>query len=376
MKVPLAWRILTHDKRRTVLALIGIFMAILLVFVELGFFYAVPRGGLLLYDNMRFDLLLASNQYEYQSQPGAFPLSQLEKVRSSAGVAEATPLYFGVAKWKSGEGDLWPDIFTIAYDPASHIFIPDSINRQTAVLARVDTVLVDSTTRPLFGSLDTGRVVEFDDHKVTIGGQYALGTGFMGLGVALASTANFARLFPQRGSAIVNLGLIRLKAGVDPARAAADLQKLTGTGTKIFTRQELDAHETAYWTTRTSVGIIFGSGLLISFVVGIMIVYQIVSTQVGRQLPQFATLKAIGYRDRALAATVSAMSLLIVIAGFIPALAAALGLYSVIRQKTLLPVMMSEMRLLAVFAAALAMAVISALLSVWVLRRADPADVF
>ena len=123
-------------------------------------------------------------------------------------------------------------------------------------------------------------------------------------------------------------------------------------------------------------GIIFGSGLLISFVVGIMIVYQIVSTQVGRQLPQFATLKAIGYRDRALAATVSAMSLLIVIAGFIPAMVAALGLYSLIRQKTLLPVMMSEMRLLAVFAAALGMAVISALLSVWVLRRADPADVF
>ena len=230
MKVPLAWRILTDDKRRTALALIGIFMAILLVFVELGFFYAVPRGGLLLYDNMRFDLLLASNQYEYQAQPGAFPLSQLEKVRSSPDVAEATPIYFGVAKWKSGEGDLWPDVFMIGYDPASHIFIPDSINRQTAVLDRVDTVLVDSSTRPIFGPLDTGRVVEIDDRKVTIGGQYALGTGFMGLGVALASTANFARLFPQRGSTIVNLGTIRLKAGVDPDRAASDLQKLTGAG--------------------------------------------------------------------------------------------------------------------------------------------------
>jgi putative ABC transport system permease protein len=376
MKVPLAWRILTYDKRRTALALIGIFMAILLVFVELGFFYAVPRGGLLLYDNMRFDLLLTSNQYEYQAQPGAFPLGQLERVRSSPDVADATPIYFGFAKWKSGERDLWPDFFMIGFDPASHIFIPDSIDRQAAALDRVDTVLVDSATRPIFGPLGTGRVVEIDDRKVTIGGQYVLGTGFMGLGVALASTANFARLLPQRGPAIVNLGAIRLKAGVDPGRAAGDLQKLAGANTRIFTRQELDAHEAAYWTTRTSVGIIFGSGLLISLVVGTMIVYQIVSTQVGRQLPQFATLKAIGYRDRSLAATVSAMSLLIVIVGFIPALAAALGLYSLIRRETLLPVTMSEMRLLAVFAAALGMAVISALLSVSVLRRADPADVF
>jgi putative ABC transport system permease protein len=376
MKVPLAWRILTYDKRRTALALIGIFMAILLVFVELGFFNAVPRGGLLLYDNMRFDLLLTSDQYEYQAQPGAFPLSQLERVRSSPGVAEVTAIYFGFAKWKSGEGDLWPDVFMIGFDPASHIFLPDSINRQTAVLDRIDTVLVDSSTRPIFGPLGTDRVVEIDDRKLTIGGQYVLGTGFMGLGVALTNPENFARLFPQRGSEVVNLGAIRLKAGVDPDRVGADLQKLAGAGTRIFTPQELAAHETAYWTTRTSVGIIFGSGLLISLVVGVMIVYQIVSTQIGQQLPQFATLKAIGYRDRSLTATVSAMSLLIVIAGFIPALAAALGLYSLIRQETLLPVMMSEMRILAVFAAALGMAVISALLSVWVLRRADPADVF
>jgi putative ABC transport system permease protein len=264
----------------------------------------------------------------------------------------------------------------IGFDPASHIFILDSINRQTTVLDQVDTVLVDSSTRPMFGPLNTGRVVEIDDRKVAIGGQYALGTGFMGLGVALTGTASFARLFPQRGSAIVNLGAIRLKGGVDPGRAADDLQKLAGAGTRIFTRRQLDAHETAYWTTRTSVGIIFGSGLLISLVVGVMIVYQIVSTQVGRQLPQFATLKAIGYSDRSLVTTVSAMSLLIVMAGFIPAVAAAFGLYSLIRQETLLPVMMSEMRLLAVFVAALGMAVISALLSVWVLRRADPAEVF
>lgn len=375
MKVPLAWRILTYDKRRTGLALVGIFLAILLIFVELGFFYAVPRGGLLLYDNMKFDLLLASDQYEYQAQPGSIPLSQIDRTRSAPDVQTATPIYFGFAKWKSGEAGLWPDVFVIGFDPASHIFIPDSINRQIATLKRADTILVDSQTRPMFGPLDTGRVVDINDRNVTIGGTYTLGTGFMGLGVVMASTATFTRLFPLR-SGTANLGPIQLKEGIDPDRAANDLRKVIGAGAQIFTHRGLDAHETAYWTTRTSVGLIFGSGLLISFVVGIMIVYQIVSTQVSRQLPQFATLKAIGYPDRSLTATVSAMSLLIVIAGFVPAVAAAFGLYSLIRQKTLLPVTMSEMRILAVFAAALAMAVISALLSVGGLRRADPADVF
>ena len=177
------------------------------------------------------------------------------------------------------------------------------------MLDRPDTILVDSATRPIFGPLATGRVVEIGDRAMTIGGQYVLGTGFMGLGVAMAGAANFARLFAGRGLDRVNLGPIRLKPGVDPVQAAAELRRVAGPGTQIFTRDELARHETSYWTTRTSVGLVFGSGLLISVVVGVMVVYQIVSAQVSRQLPQFATLKAIGYGDGTLAATVAAMSL-------------------------------------------------------------------
>ncbi len=376
MTISLAWRILTHQKGRTALALVGIFMAILLVFIQLGLFFAVPQGGMLLYDNMRFDLLLVSDQYEYQAQPGAFALSRLDRVRASPDVAAVTPIYFAVGKWKGGQGGVWPDVFVIGFDPASHVFLPESIDRQSAVLERPDTILVDSATRPIFGPLTPGRVVDIGDRAVKLAGQYRLGTGFMGLGAALANEPNFASLFPGRRLGQVNLGSIRLKPGADPDRAAVDLRKLLGAGAKIFTRRELADHETSYWTTRTSVGLIFGSGLLISLVVGIMVVYQIVSTQVSRQLPQFATLKAIGYNDSALAATVAAMSLLIAAAAFVPALAAAAWVYEVVRQQTLLPVTMTPGHAAAVLAAALAMAAIAALLALGGLRRADPADVF
>src|SRR5207302_6033103 len=66
----LAWRILVDQKGRTVLATGGIFIAILLIFVELGFFVAVPQGGMLIYDHLRFDLLVCSNKYVFQSQSG------------------------------------------------------------------------------------------------------------------------------------------------------------------------------------------------------------------------------------------------------------------------------------------------------------------
>jgi putative ABC transport system permease protein len=372
----LAWRILTYDKGRTALAVAGVFLAILLVFVQLGFFIAVPQGGMLLYDRTRFDLLIASTGYEYQVQPGEFPLSQLDRARTAPEVALAAPLYFGSAKWRSGEDGKAPDIFVMGLDPQDRIFTSEDIDRQLAVLDQADTGLVDSATRSMFGPLTTGRVVDIAGDKVKIGGDYVLGTGFMGLGVILVSTQNFVRLFPYRKLAQVNLGLIQLKHGVDPDRAAASLRQLLGGDIRIFTRPELEAHETAYWTTRTSVGLLFGSGLIVSFIVGVMVVYQILATQVSRQLPQFATLKAVGYGDRFLNGTVVTMALLIVLAGFFPALVAALGIYAVIREETLLPVEMSGPRIAIVFAATLAMAAASALLSMSSLRRADPADLF
>jgi putative ABC transport system permease protein len=375
-RVALAWRILTYEKGRTTLAIAGVFMAILLIFVELGFFFAVPQGGMLLYDNMQFDLLMCSNQYEYQVQPGQFPRSQLDRVRTAPEVAQATALYFGSAKWRSGEDGKSPDVFVIGLDPREGIFKVDDINDQLSVIEKTDTVLVDSGTRPMFGPLTTGRLVKINDQTETISGRYDLGTGFMGLGVILVSEPNFARLFPYRSLDQVNLGPILLKPGVEPEQAAAELRKLVSPDVEIFTRRALENREVAYWTTRTSVGLVFGSGLIISFIVGIMVVYQTLATQVSRQLRQFATLKAIGYANRSLDGTVVAMSLLIVVVGFIPATAAALGLYSVIREETLLPVAMTSIRLGAVFVATLAMASFSALLSLGGLRRADPADMF
>ena len=376
MNFALAWRILTHDKGRTALAVAGVFLAIVLVFVQLGFFIAVPRGGMLLYDRTRFDLLVASTAYEYQVQPGEFPVSQLDRAKTAPEVALAAPLYFGSAKWRSGADGKAPDVFVIGLNPQAQIFTSEDLNRQLAILDQADTALVDSATRPMFGPLTAGRVVEIDGDKLKIGGDYVLGTGFMGLGVILISAKNFGRLFPFRNLDQVNLGLIQLKPGVDPDRAAASLRKLLGTDVQIFTHPKLEAHETAYWTTRTSVGLLFGSGLIVSFIVGVMVVYQILATQVSRQLPQFATLKAVGYGDTFLSGTVITMALLIVLAGFFPALAAALGIYAVIREETLLPVEMSGARIAAVFAATLAMAAASALLSMGSLRRADPADLF
>lgn len=371
-----AWRILTHQKGRTALATGGIFIAILLIFVELGFFVAVPQGGMLIYDHMRFDLLVVSDKYLFQSQAGQFPRARLETARRVAEIAAATPVYLGGGKWQDPGGGLKLDIAVLGVDPGAGAFAVPDIERQTAALERPDTILVDDATRSLFGPLTAGRAVDIAGRRVTIGGTYRLGTGFMGLGIALASIDNFFRLFAGRPRDTVNLGLLTLKPGSDAAAAARALRAALPADTQVFTRPELVRHEVAYWTTRTATGLIFGSGLVVSFVVGIMVLYQTLATQITRQLPQFATLKAIGYGNGTLDAIVLLESLLIMLVAFLPALLAAVAIYAFVRSETLLPLDLTGSELGMVFAITLVMAAISAMLSLGGLRRADPAEIF
>ena len=376
MAFAVAWRILTYQKGRTALAIGGIFVAILLIFVELGFFIAVPQGGMLIYNHMRFDLLVASKKYVFQAESGVFPRAELDRVRQNPDVAQAAALYLGGGKWQDPSGGQRIDISVIGFDPRSDVFAVADVENRREVLEKPDTVIVDSQTRPIFGPLTTGRVVTINGRRATIGGQYVLGTGFLGLGVVLANEANFFRIFTGRPPDVVNLGLVTLKPGADPERVAAALRGVLPADTQVMTRSELAAHEVAFWTTRTGTGLIFGSGLIVAFIVGIMILYQTLATQITRQLPQFAMLKAIGHTNRLLEGIVLIEALLVMVMAFVPALAVALWVYSVIREQTLLPVTMSAAQLGGVFGVALVMSTISAMLSLMRLRRADPAEIF
>ena len=167
---------------------------------------------------------------------------------------------------------------------------------------------------------------------VTIGGRYTLGTGFLGLAVVLASEDTFFRIFgtgPRpRPRDTVNLGLVTLKPGADPDKVAQALREVLPDDTQVFTRAELAANEVAFWTTKTGTGLIFGSGLVVAFIVGIMILYQTLATQITRQLPQFAMLKAIGHTNRLLEAIVLIEAMLLMLAAFLPAVGRlALGLF-------------------------------------------------
>jgi putative ABC transport system permease protein len=376
MNTFVAWRTLTHEKGRNALAMGGIFIAVLMIFLQLGFYDSVPKGGMMIYDHLRFDLLMASSAYVVQEQPYDFPRRRLYQALSLPEVESAAPFYQGEAQWLNEPAGIRRDVFVMGFRLADESFMVDDIERQLEVLKRPDTVLVDTLTLPMYGPQATGRLVEIADRTVEIGGQYLLGTGFLGLGVVVVSDLNFIRIFPNRSLGAINLGLLRLKSGSDPDQVAMRLRAMLPADIQIFTRPEIDAREVNYWKTRTSTGLVFGFGVIMSIIVGGVILYQTLSTQVTRQLPQYATLKAIGYTDGSLQGIVLALAIIMASIAFVPALAMSLVIYDKVRTMARLPIEMTGARVVAVLAITLIMSAASALLAVRKVREADPADLF
>lgn len=376
MRFAVAWRGLMHEKARSILAILGIFIALLLIFMELGFFNAVPRGGMLVYDRLEFDIVLAANDYVFQIQSGEFPRRRLPQARSVDGVASAAPLYQGGAMWLTPEQHLRRRVFVMAFDLADEVFAVPEIEQQRHLLYAPDTVLQDQASRPAFGPGVPGRRIEINGREMTVVGKYRLGTGFVGLGVVVVSDQNFLRIFPKQQLDQVSLGLVRVRPGRTPAEVAERLRAVLPHDTQVMTRAELTAREIEHWTTRTSTGIVWGVGLVISFVVGAVILFQTLASQVRRYLPEYAVLKAMGYTNHYLGSLVVLQALILSSIAFVPALGLSLMLYDVTGEATTLPIIITGERVALVLLAALAMAAATAVLALRGLRRADPVELF
>ncbi|MEO1792369.1 MAG: FtsX-like permease family protein, partial [Cyanobacteria bacterium J06629_19] len=112
------------------------------------------------------------------------------------------------------------------------------------------------------------------------------------------------------------------------------------------------------------------------FVVGIVIVYQVLSTDVNSHLAEYATFKAMGYRNSYLLGVVFEEAVILSVLGFVPSLGVAIGIYSLAAAATALPMAMTVSRAIGVFVLTIAMCGVSGGIATRRLQSADPADIF
>ena len=381
-RLPIGWLQLTHKRTRLLAALAGVAFANILIFVQLGFLGALIESIGLPYRMMDADILVAASDANTLSDGSPLPRQRLYQTLAVPGVAAATAVYYNRLDWKQPDGTIRTlDVFGI--DPSARAFRSADIDAELDRLKLNDTALIDRRTRnvpkDLFPSIDAGRPYRFEANNrfLTVVGTFEIGGGFSADGYLVVSDQTFLRLFRRRVPGAPNLIFVRVEPGVPAAAVVERLRAaLPASDTVVRTVGDAVASDQRFQTTQKPIGIVFGFGIVIGVLVGVIIVYQVLSSDVADHLREYATFKAIGYRRGFFLGIVFEEALVLAVLGFVPGLAIALLLYQVIAATTGLPITMPGTRPLLVLAGTLAMCTLSGAIATRRLERADPADLF
>lgn len=381
-RIPLGWLQLSRQKSRLLVALSGIAFADVLMFMQMGFQASLYDSNTRLNRSLETDIVLLSPQARNIQNLSTFSRRRLYQAMDISGVESAQGMYINTITWKNPQTSRKTTVQVIGFDPDQPAFKLPEVNQQLQTLKLPDTVLFDRSTRGEYesaiASVEQGKAVttEIERRTVTIGGLFTLGASFGADGSLIASDQNFLRLFPRREAGSISLGLVHLQPGYDAELVARKLEAHLPDDVEVLTLPEFIQFEENYWKSESPIGFIFGLGTAMAFVVGVVIVYQVLSTDVNAHMKEYATFKAMGYRNAYLLAVVFEEALILALLGFIPGLILPLGLYHLARNATNLPIYMTLLRALLVLVLTILMCALSGAIATRKLQSADPAEMF
>jgi putative ABC transport system permease protein len=376
-QVPLAWRNLFANKQRLLRSAAGIGFAVLLMLMQLGFEQAFFDSALEVIRGLDGDILIQSvHKYQFATRD-PFPMADLNTARKVTGVASARPLYADWFDffWKNPTDGKVFLVRAFGFNPDEPVFLFPDVNTNREKLNETNSVLVDRRARRFLGMDTAATETEINGVKVKIVGGFALGPDFISDGTEIMSDRTFASLLHGAAPG-VDVGVIKVHPGEDPRVVQRALRKALPATIAVFTKPELIEFERKFQAAVSSAGPIFAMGTIVGFVVGMLISYQITYTDLADQLPQYATLKAIGYRTGYLLRVVLEQAAFNALAGWISALLVSILLYRIIGEAALLPLHMTTKTVFVSLGLTLGMCLISAVIAVSRVIKADPAEVF
>jgi putative ABC transport system permease protein len=384
---------LLHQRIRTLISLAGVAFAALLIFSQLGFLGAVDQTATLLFDKLDFDLLLTSREYLNLNTPEGFPRLRLAQANAVAGVESVRPFSVSLGLWRGPypqsirDPRRWnilvmgvrPEFLHLVFKNAGQEIFRDEeeLAAFETALTRPNAVLIDRRSWPDYGSpkdLRPGVLVELNESRLEMAGNFEIGTGFGYNGLILTSETTIDQvggIIPRH----VTFGLVKLRPGANGEEVKNRLNEILPDA-RAYTRDDINAKESEYWVQETAVGRFFTLGVAVALLVGVIFVYQMIAADIQTHLSEYATIKAIGYRNGYLFRVILWQACLLAIVGFLPGLLASEGIYEWTREAARIPINMTTNRAVFVFILTVGMCLCSGLLAIRKLRSADPADLF
>ena len=388
LNIPLPWLQLVKQKVRFFVALAGIAFISVLMFMQIGFQDALYSSATQVHKHLQGDLFLISSQYKSLTSTQSFPRSRLYQTLGFNGIESVEPLYVQFAKLKNPiNGRKYP-IYVLGFEPVKSIFKLPEVEQNFQLLKIPDQVFFDRAARPEFGPIaeyfQKNKPITMEifsylgtiGYKIKVSGLFTLGPSFGVDGNLIVSSSTFLKIFPEHRVNEIDIGSIHLQPNANINTILATLSNTLPKDVTVMTRQEFIDFEKSYWTLRTPIGFVFNLMVMMGFVVGVIVVYQILYSNISTHFVQFATLKAMGFRNKYLLNVVFQQAIILAILGYIPGFAISLGLYDIAKDATKLPIVMDVSKGLLVFTSVIVMCLTSGFFSTNKLRKVDPAEIF
>lgn len=383
-RTPLAWSNLTYERRRLLTAIAGVSFAVLLMFIFRGFENALYDSQVQLLKLLNGDVVVVSKLKLNMFVPEQFARRRLYQAQAYDGVELAYPLYTTTAYWKNPETKRIRPLRVLAFNPQDPVLPLPGILANQDKLQMPWTALIDERSRPEVGPTEAGIVTELAEQQVRLVGTFSLGTDFAsGNGNIVMSDQNFLRYFgnlgpdeDRRDLNTVDVGLLKLTDTANLEAVTNTLRERLPKDVKVLTKAEFVQQERDYWRNNTSIGFVFSLLATMSFIVGIILVYQILYTDVAEHWAEYATLKAMGYSNWYLLGVVLQEAMILAVIGFIPGFLFSWVLYQLTMNATGLLMQMTITRIINLFIATVVMCLISGAIAVRKVQATDPAEVF
>lgn len=365
-RVPIAWRQLLAEPAKLIVTVAAVAAAVALVLLLSGLRRGMSEQVTLYIDHQAPVLVGQRDARDFLSQTSVLPEALAGEIARVPGVAEATPISQQYAMLQlHGRRVL---TLLIGYTPGTPGG-PWKLASGTAPGASGELVL-DRVLASEHG-LRIGSTVEYRGARLRIVGLSSGTSGFM-TPLAFATRTTVNALNRQPGTA--NFFLVRPQLGVPPATVAARINRSI-TGVSALTRAAVAANDRRLFVDPFSGPL--RAMVAIAFAVAILVIGLAVYGSTAERGREYATLKALGLRQRALLRLVGAQAAGLAFAGTALGIAlafAAAGSVSAYAPKYLIAIGTGSV--VAVAVSALVMALIASLVPARFLARLDPASAF
>ena len=383
--LPLAWLQLKRQPVRYLVAVVGIGFAALLMYMQIGFQSGLLSSATTFYEALNTDLILISPGTLNSGNFQQFPQSLLYTALGVEGVKQTIPVYVANINAQKLGGMKPTSLRLIGYDPDARVLNLPDLNKQAFLLKTPGFVLFDTlgnrNTGPISAAVQANgsQFLTLSDLSKTfrVVGLFRLGSTFAADSNLVSSDSTAIQLaYRQINLGEISLGLIRLDGTSRTAQVQKQLQNLLGDQIQVLTKSQLIEQERTYWNTASSFGVIFGFGTFMGLLVGGVVVYQVLYTDVSDHLKEYATLKAMGFSNSFILVIVIQEALLLGVSSFIPATILSAGMYAFLTATSGIRIAMTPDKTTLVGCLTLGVCAASAAIAIRKLRDADPASVF